>query len=105
MFPALLQAIDDQVPRVSAHSCSAISNFSEGSSDDQLFPYLDQLSKKCANLMQNGISLQKEHSVTALATTIVQLKEKFDPHFGETIDLLLNCLNTNLEPAYRQYRA
>ena len=92
----MVETLDDQVPRVSAHCCSAISNFSEGSSADQLFPYLDQLSKKLSNLMKNGISLQKEHSVTALATTIVQIKEKFDPYFGETIDLLLECLNTNL---------
>lgn len=93
------------MPRVSAHSCSAISNFSEGSSAEQLFPYLNQVSEKLGVLMKNGISLQKEHSVTALATTIVQIKEKFDPYFGETIDLLLECLNTHLEPAYRQYRA
>lgn len=101
VLPAMLETVEDQVPRVSAHCCSAISNFSEGSTSEQLFPFLPKISEKLGVLMKNGISIQKEHSVTALATTIVQIKEKFDPFFAETIDLLLDCLNTHLEPAYK----
>jgi hypothetical protein len=48
--------------------------------------------------MKNGISIQKENSVTAFATTAVVIKQKFDPHFSETVDLLLNCLNENNGP-------
>lgn len=33
------------------------------------------------------------------------VKENFDQHFKETIDLLLGCLNENPQPEYRQFRA
>jgi hypothetical protein len=55
--------------------------------------------------MKNGISIQKENSVTAFATTAVVIKDKFNPHFSETINLLLECLNENNGPQYRQFRA
>lgn len=48
------------------------------------------------NLIQNGTSLQKEHSVTALATMVVKIADQFDSHFPDTIDMLLNVLNTHL---------
>ena len=43
--------------------------------------------------------------MTAFATMVVQIKEKFDPFFNETISLLLECLNSHLKPEYRQFRA
>lgn len=43
--------------------------------------------------MTGGISIQKENSVTAFASTGVAIKENFDKHFPESIDLLLKCLN------------
>ena len=105
LLPHIIKVLDDTVPRVSGHMCSALSNFCEGSTDEQLFPHLDILSKSLANLMQNGISLQKEHSVSAFATMVVQIKEKFDPYFAESIKLLLTCFNSHGEPVYKQFRA
>lgn len=55
--------------------------------------------------MKTGVSVQKENAVTAFATTASALKEDFDPHFAESVDLLLSCLNENPQPAYRQFRA
>lgn len=43
--------------------------------------------------------------MTAFASTAVVIKEKFDPHFGEALDLLLSCLNENPQPCYKQFRA
>lgn len=105
LLPAMIETLNDPVPRVSAHMCSAFSNFAEGSTCEQLWPHLDILSKTLGNLMQNGISLQKEHAVSAFATIVVKIEEKFDPYFSESIQLLLNCMNTHMEPAYKQYRA
>jgi hypothetical protein len=48
--------------------------------------------------MANGISIQKENSVTAFASTGVAIKENFDPYFGESVNMLLKCLNENNEP-------
>ena len=105
LIPLMIESLSDSTPRVSAHMCSAFSNFAEGSTCEQLFPHLDTLSKTLGNLMQNGISLQKEHAVSAFATIVVKIEEKFDPYFAETIQLLLSCMNSHMEPNYKQYRA
>jgi hypothetical protein len=39
--------------------------------------------------MRQGISIQKENSVTAFASSVVVIKEHFDPHFKEALELLL----------------
>ena len=57
------------------------------------------------NLLKTGISIQKENAVTAFATTVVVVKTDFDQYFGETTNNLLQCLNDNQGPAYRQLRA
>lgn len=94
-MPALVATLDDPVPRVSAHCCSAITNFMDGASVDLVFNHMATLSQKLGVLMQNGISIQKENAVTAFATTVVALKERFDPHYEEAVDMLLSCLNEN----------
>lgn len=101
VLPALIATLDDPVPRVSAHCCSAITNFMDGAEEELVLPFLPQLSAKLAHHMTNGISIQKENSVTAFATTVVVLKEKFDQHYDETLNLLLSCLETNPQPEYK----
>jgi hypothetical protein len=54
--------------------------------------------QKLGVMMANGISIQKENSVTAFASTGVAIKENFDPYFGESVNMLLKCLNENNEP-------
>lgn len=105
VLPALINALNDPVPRVSAHCCSAITNFMDGASEELVEPHMGTISPILANLMKTGISIQKENSVTAFASTAVVIKEKFNDHFGETIDLLLGCLNENGGPEYKQFRA
>ena len=43
--------------------------------------------------------------MTAFASSIVAIKERFDPHFRETIDLLIQCLSENPNSEYKQFRA
>lgn len=43
--------------------------------------------------------------MTAFASTVVVIKEKFDAHFDESINLLLSCLSQNPGPEYKQFRA
>jgi len=105
VLPALIQAIDDPVPRVSAHCASAITNFMDGASEELVLPHMGALSQKLGLHMKNGISIQKENAVTAFASSAVAIKENFDPHFNETMDLLLSCLQENPQPEYRQFRA
>jgi len=53
------------------------------------------------NLLQTGISIQKENAVTAFATTVVVIKTDFDQYFEETTKNLLQCLAANQGPEYR----
>ena len=70
----------------------------DGASVDLVFSHMATLSQKLGVLMQQGISIQKENAVTAFATTVVALKERFDPHYQEAVDMLLACLNENQGP-------
>ena len=70
----------------------------DGASVDLVFSHMATLSQKLGALMQQGISIQKENAVTAFATTVVALKERFDPHYQEAVDMLLACLNDNQGP-------
>lgn len=105
VLPALIKTIEDSVPRVSAHCCSALTNFMDGAPIELVEPCIGELSQKLGVLMKQGISIQKENSVTAFASSVVVIKEKFDPHFNEALDLLLACLNENPGPNYKQFRA
>ena len=74
VLPAMVSLLEDPVPRVSAHCCSAITNFMDGASEELVLPHLETLSAKLGVLMKDGISIQKENSVTAFATTVVVIK-------------------------------
>lgn len=105
VLPALIQVLADQVPRVSAHACSAITNFMDGAAPDLVEQHMNALSQQLGALINGGISIQKENAVTALASSIVAIKEKFDAHFNETMALLFTQLESNPGPDYRQLRA
>lgn len=105
VLPALIAVLDDPVPRVSAHCASAITNFMDGVSEELAQANMQNISMKLGIMMKNGISIQKENSVTAFAQSAVAVKEAFDPHFAETVDLLLSCLDENPGPEYKQFRA
>lgn len=105
VLPALVKTLDDPVPRVSAHCASAITNFMDGAAQELVHPFMGEISAKLGAMMKQGISIQKENSVTAFASTAVAIKESFDQHFNESLDLLLSCLNENPQPEYRQFRA
>ena len=40
VMPALITALDDEVPRVQSHACAAITNFAENAQKEILLPYL-----------------------------------------------------------------
>jgi hypothetical protein len=44
VLPALIKVLDDPVPRVSAHACSAITNFMDGATEELVLPYLGVIS-------------------------------------------------------------
>ena len=40
VLPALIRALEDEVPRVQSHACAAITNFAENAHKDIINPYL-----------------------------------------------------------------
>jgi hypothetical protein len=52
VLPALVATIEDPVPRVSAHCCSAITNFMDGAPDELIQPSIGQISQKLGVLMK-----------------------------------------------------
>ena len=69
-MPALITALDDEVPRVQSHACAAITNFSENAQKEILLPYLQGLSQKFCTMIKEGISITKENAATAMATVV-----------------------------------
>lgn len=57
VLPALLKSIEDPVPRVSAHCCSAITNFMDGATEELVLPNIATISQKLGVLMKGGISI------------------------------------------------
>lgn len=43
--------------------------------------------------------------MTAFASTAVAIKKQFDSHFPESVNVLLNLINVNQGPLYKQLRA
>ena len=105
VLPALIETLSDPVPRVSAHCASAITNFMDGAEEELVAPYIEALIAKLLPLIKDGISIQKENSVTAFASTAVAIKSQFDKYFNDSLDVLLGQLNTNGGPEYKQLRA
>lgn len=46
ILPVLLKVLEDPEPRVSAHCCSAITNFMDGAPEELVLKYLQVLSQK-----------------------------------------------------------
>ena len=105
VLPALIQTLSDPVPRVSAHCSSAITNFMDGAEEELVAPQIEALLGKLLPLIKEGISIQKENSVTAFASTAVAIKTQFDKYFNDSLDVLLNQLAVNSGPDYKQLRA
>lgn len=76
----------------------------EGANEEIVLPYLQVISQKLCMLIQNGISLVKENAATALASTVEQAKEAFQPYFKETLYFLIGFLNQFYQPEYKQFR-
>lgn len=52
VLPSMIDLLEDPVPRVSAHCCSAITNFMDGASEELVLPHLEKISAKLAILMK-----------------------------------------------------
>lgn len=103
-MPILLRFLEDPVPRVASHAAAALTNFSEGLSDDEMTPYLPTALKSLFALVENGCSVVKENCMTAIASTAEAAKHKFHPYFNDIIPLLFNIFSKYPGKEYKQLR-
>lgn len=103
-MPALIAALEDQVPRVESHACACITNFAENASKEILLPHMQVLSQKFCILVKDGISLTKENASTALGTVAEKVGTDFIPFFEETINFLITYLGQFNTAEYKQFR-
>ena len=103
-MPAMVASLDDETPRVQSHGCAALTNFCENCPKEILTPYMQTLSQKFCNIIQNGISMSKENATTALGTVVEKIGEDFIPYFQETIQFLVTYLGQFCTNEYKQFR-
>ena len=104
VLPAIVNMLDDQVPRVQAHACAALTNFFEGTSEETAQNYIQVTMPKLSHLIQTGISIIKENAVTALASLAEASKQGFEPYFDQCISFLCGYLQAFNEPVYKQFK-
>ncbi|KAG2431232.1 hypothetical protein HXX76_009760 [Chlamydomonas incerta] len=106
ILPALMEAMDNfNAPRVQAHACAAIVNFSEGVEADVLPPYLDALIQKLLTLLQHGARLVQEGALTALASVADSSQDLFLKYYDTVMPLLLHILTSANAKEHRLMRA
>jgi hypothetical protein len=94
VLPALLNSLGDEVPRVQAHACAALTNFCEHAKKELLVPQAQAMTEKFCFIMQNGISMAKENAATALANMVEVIEGEFMPFFNNTIHFMIGMLST-----------
>ncbi|GLT87421.1 hypothetical protein SLE2022_055060 [Rubroshorea leprosula] len=106
VLPALAGAMDDiQNPRVQAHAASAVLNFSESCTPENLTPYLDGIVSKLLVLLQNGKQMVQEGALTALASVADSSQDQFQKYYDAVMPYLKAILVNANDKSNRMLRA
>ena len=104
MVPALIDAFDDDTPRVLAHVLAALTNFLEGSNKSGVDGYIASILEPCLILIDTGISLVKESAISAIAALAEASRGDFVPYWQKTADIICNVLKNVNQCEYKQLR-
>jgi len=74
---ALIPVINDQYPRVQAHSAAALVNFAEEVQKQHLAGHLDNIFQHLLILLNNPKKYVQEQAITAIATVADSAEEEF----------------------------
>ncbi|KAL6776649.1 IPB2 [Auxenochlorella protothecoides x Auxenochlorella symbiontica] len=106
VVPALLGLMGDfQNPRVQAHACNAIVNFTETCDQDVISPYLDELATRLMALLQGSGRNVQEAALTALASLADCAQEYFIKYYDSCMPLLLHILTHANDRSHHLLRA
>jgi hypothetical protein len=105
VIPVLFQAMDDQVPRVGSHACSAFVNFCEECDADSILPHMDSLMTKLFGKIQKNQPRQvRQEGVTAIAVLAAVVENHFAKYYGYIMPVLKEIVATATSQDERMLR-
>jgi hypothetical protein len=92
IMPALLNAMDDQVPKVQSHAATAIVNFVEDCENTYIQPYLDAVLSKLLHLLRGGRRFVQEQSLSAISAVADCSEQLFLKYYDHIMPYLKEIL-------------
>jgi hypothetical protein len=89
IVPRLLAGLQDPIPRVSAHSCAAITNFMEHLGNPLGGRYAEVFMPMLVTNLSSPVSLVVENTVTCIASIASSISEAFTPYYLPLLQALL----------------
>ncbi|GBE59762.1 karyopherin beta [Babesia ovata] len=105
IIPALLDAIEDQSPRVQSHALSAFVNYTEEVQKENLLPLADVIVKQLLNkITPNSHKSVREQAITSLAVVAGVIEEHFVKYYTAVVPLMKQTIATCVDPDDRTCR-
>ena len=89
IVPKLLTGLQDQVPRVAAHACAAVTNFMEHLGNPLGSRYCEVFMPILLNNLVSPVSLVVENTVTCIAAIASSIAEAFTPYYLPLLQAIL----------------
>lgn len=105
VVPAIINAMDDTIPKVQAHAATAIVNFVEPCQNEFIGPYLDSLLSKLIVLLKAGKHFVQEQALSAISAVASASEGLFAEYYVHIMPLLMDILNSALHKQQRLLRA
>ena len=105
VVPALINAFNDEIPRVLAHALAALTNFLEGCSKKGVEGSIAGILEPCLNFIDTGISLVKENAIATIAALAEASRQDFTPYWQKTAEIIFTVLKNINQREYKQLRA
>eukprot|EP01027_Heterolobosea_sp_BB2_P017416 GEZU01024672.1.p1 GENE.GEZU01024672.1~~GEZU01024672.1.p1 ORF type:complete len:931 (-),score=263.30 GEZU01024672.1:811-3603(-) len=103
--PALISAMDDEIPRVQCHAATAIVNFVEDCQHQFIEPYLDALLNKLLMLLQKGKRFVQEQTLSAISAVAGSSETLFRKYYSAIVPYLKVILTNATGQQDRMLRA
>lgn len=105
IMPALLGAMDDQVPKVQSHAATAVVNFVEDCENKYISPYLDAVLSKLLHLLRGGVRFVQEQSLSAISAVADCSEQLFVHYYDHIVPYLKEILTKATAKQDRMLRA
>jgi importin-5 len=104
VLPALIQTVNDPIPRVQSHSLAALGNFIEGAENAIVKHYATKIMETVIGSLEKGVSLVKECSLQVVTSCGEKLGKEFNQFSGLMIPALMKILGAYNQKEYKLFR-